>query len=494
MCGIILLIGKNATSRIQHSLLRIKHRGPNDSHIWMNNQIAIGFTRLAINGSLEKGRQPYEFEDLIGAINGEIYNHIELESLNHIPFNECDTHIVLPLFKKFGDQFIHYLDGFYSGIIFHKISQKLFCFRDHIGKKPLFIGRSESEIFVTSELKAFDQIDWFMPVPLGFCSIDISTGKITELSNYEKSTFNFNKTNDDIKRSTKDLEIELFDLLQKSVKKRLPSMDQPLGVFLSGGLDSSIIASLVSKYRDDTIYFTLGNQNHLDRKFVEILVKSIGLKNLCFVDLPNIEELPNFLKKVVYATESFNPSIISNGLATFLLSEAANKIGIKVVLTGEGADELFGGYHIFKQNDPWSETREQLIKEMNYTELRRLDMSSMAHAIEARCPFLDLSIRSFSNQLEFQNLYDQNVNKVILRNTFKNIIPSEILNRKKTSFDVGSGLRQDVVKYLRQWNRSERDELKLIWKKYFKFDSSHPYFHAYPTFDHLIEVRGEKHK
>ena len=126
--------------------------------------------------------------------------------------------------------------------------------------------------------------------------------------------------------------------------------------------------------------------------------------------------MPLLFREVVKSTESFNPSIISNGLATYVLSKAVNDAGIKVVLGGEGADELFGGYHKFTSADSnWKEIRNQLINDMQMTELRRLDLASMAHSVEVRCPFLDIKVRNFAESLDFEDLYEGDVNKVILR-------------------------------------------------------------------------------
>jgi asparagine synthase (glutamine-hydrolysing) len=433
---------------------------------------------LAINGVGAVGRQPFRYGNFIGAFNGEVYNHRELEYKYSLSPSECDTEVILPLFQRQGPRVIDQLDGFFAGLAFQLGSRDVFCFRDHIGKKPLFFGRSRTEFFISSELKTFDSIDWFEPLPRGVSRVNLDTGSVATLAAHYIQPVTDN----------------IVDVFDRSVRKRIPQSDQPVGVFLSGGLDSSLIASFVCRLRDDATYFTLGDEDGTDRQAVKAVVNSLGLKDVRVVPLPPAEQMQELLKSVVYATESFNPSIVSNGLATYMLAKAAHEAEIKVILTGEGADELFGGYHLFREGDKWRETRDQLISDMQTTELRRLDMTCMAHSVEARCPFLDRGIRGLSDCLGFHGLYDHGDNKVTLRRSFKGMLPDEVLQRRKVSFDVGSGIRGKVVRYLRRNGKSEKDELREIWHQYFRYDLLHPYFYAYPVFDTLIDRRGEAHR
>jgi asparagine synthase (glutamine-hydrolysing) len=178
-----------------------------------------------------------------------------------------------------------------------------------------------------------------------------------------------------------------------------------------------------------------------------------------------------------------------------LLSKSVNEAGIKVVLGGEGADELFGGYYKYSNPDSnWNSIRKQLINNMPITELRRLDLSSMAHSVEVRCPFLDRHLRNFSDNLVFDDLYRGDVNKAILRESFEGFLPNSVLQRQKTSLDVGSGIRSLVVKYLTSNGQTERQSLKEIWNELFDMDASNLFFSSYPVFDSAIDKRGRVHR
>jgi asparagine synthase (glutamine-hydrolysing) len=478
VCGVVLLAGPRARDRIEVVTSRLRHRGPDDQTHWAAEHVALGFTRLEINGPGALGRQPYEHGESVGAFNGEIYNHQELASEHGLPRGLSDTRVILPLLARLGPRVIDVLDGFYAGVALDRSTDELLCLRDHMGKKPLFVGRSFGEVFVVSELKALDGVEWFAPLPLGASSVDLRTGRVRVLAEHRAHP----------------LRGDLPRILRAAVHKRVPSPDQPVGVFLSGGLDSAIVSAFVARERTDATFFVLGNEDGPDRQAVSSLVAALQLANVREVPLPPPDALDGLLRAVVESTESFNPSIVSNGAATYLLARAARDAGIEVVLTGDGADELFGGYHDFAPGDPWNEMRQRLVEDMQSTELRRLDLCTMAHGVEARCPFLDREVRAHAAALGFEDLYADGENKVALRRAFVDVLPPDVLHRRKNSFDVGSGMRRMVVQHLRRHGRSERDELRLLWRERFTLDAANPYFGAYPAFDPAIDVRGETHR
>lgn len=476
MCGIVAIIGENRKKDCLEALQRIIHRGLEGTRIYEFKQIAIGFNRLAINDLSGKGMQPFEYENLVGVFNGEIFNAIDLAKKYQISLtSKSDIEVILPLFKKVQYEIIDLLDGFYSGLIYNRKTDQIYVLRDYIGKKPLFFGRNSQFKFISSELKAFKNVTAAQFIPKGIS--EINNAKIV---NHQTHCFDFLS------------EDSLKNVLKDAVKKRLVlEGKQTIGVFLSGGLDSSIIASIVSSQTNNVIYYTLGNKDCLDSLFVKKLAKKLNISDqLKYISLPNKEVIQELIEKVVYTTESYNPSIISNGLATYLLSQKAKEDDIKVVLSGEGADELFCGYKIDKSIKETRNKSNILIENLHYTELRRLDLASMANTIEVRCPFLDKKVYMKSKKLSLKQLK----NKQILRDLFSLELPDEIVNRAKISLDVGSGIRKLVVEHLRKTNKLEREALKDIWKTYFIGKSpDFFYYYRYPVFDLLIDARGITH-
>lgn len=485
MCGILVVAGPDAHLLVSNGVVAMQHRGPDETVIRNLKSVCLGFVRLSINGSGSDGRQPFSSGAYHCLINGEIFNHQELKETYKIEQSSAsDTSLVLPIYQLLGNQFIGSLDGFFSGIIFDEEKQRLICFRDHIGKKPLYSGKYGENVFVCSELKSIPGYSSFSRVPKGLSTINLETGKPTAFQ--EKHEY------------PTQLNSDLRTIIVQSVVKRIPSRPIKFGVFISGGLDSSIVASIVKQHCHDAIYYSLTNEASSDYRSTRKIAQHLQIE-LRTVPLPTTKELTFLIEQVVVATESYNPSFISNGIATYLLAQAAHKDGLKVVLSGEGADEVFMGYHMLTPNQDWERIRSNLIANLYFTELRRLDSCAMAHGIEARCPFLDQEVLAFTNQLSYQDFYQVQsgdlINKAVLRNVFSDDLPGSIVQRNKISLDVGSGIRKLVVEYLTSSGGAEIDVLREIWKRNFNdFDENEPHFFAYPIMDKAIARRGIYHE
>ena len=485
MCGIIFVRGPDARALVSRGLEALRHRGPDDVRTLHFESASLGFVRLAINGYGADGRQPHSIDGQHCVVNGEVFNHRALQAEFGLRVEgTSDSAVVLPLYLRLGERFVQQLDGFFSGLVFDEQNDRLLCFRDHIGKKQLYAGEYNGNVFVCSELKAMPGSSRFQPIPKGLSSVDSKTGAVELLATIEGST--------------PDSDSTLRSVLEAAVTKRLPLGDAPVGVFLSGGIDSSAVASLVARHHRDVRYYGLADLDSPDYPAVLDVARHLGIQ-VDRIPLPRADEITGLVERVVEATESYNPSIVSNGVGTYLLAAAAHRDGLKVVLTGDGADEVLLGYYPSCPAGDWRARRKQLLDDMHFTELRRVDACSMAHSVEVRCPFLDKDVVATTGAMDPGELFEGNgsksVNKVALRKAFLGDLPASITARKKVSFDVGSGLRGMVVRYLMANFPSEIDGLRQVWTALYPgFDADDPHFHSYPVFDSAIARRGERHR
>lgn len=495
MCGIVVHFCNHASDRadLEKVLSRISHRGRDGVRLFQHNQLQIGFCRLAINDLTAKGMQPFFYKNLMGVFNAEIYNFRQLiQEFDLKVESGSDTEVILPLFELLGPSIIEKLDGFYAGVIINSVSGEIYAIRDYIGKKSLFWVSSAKGFWLVSELKSLPEAEAFERIAKGVSLV--TKGGIEKIAT---------QNNDFAQPLQKFEDLELVrSKIESSVVKRLPPPDLNMGVWVSGGLDSSIIAYVTAKVAPKTFFYTLGDDDCVDNSYAIQVTKALGIREsrVKRVPIPCDSDLEKLITLMVYVLESFNPSILSNGIATYLLAKAAHDDGVKVVLSGEGADELFCGYPISNLPNDWVDSRSILIENLETTELRRLDLASMACTIEVRCPFLDRELFLMALGLgEDELIYDSGLGlmgKKILRDAFRGLLPDTILNRPKTSLDVGSGLRGRVLHLLKKNAHStEREALKKIWKQHFPcWSDSNPYFSRYPIFDPFIEKRSSFHK
>jgi len=493
MCGLIFAHGPNAASIVNAGLKKIAHRGPDAQRILKVDEIYMGFVHLSITGSTDHSKQPHVYGSLTGVFNAEIYNHTALkQALDCTDQSSPDTTVILPLFAQDKETLLQRLDGFYSGIIYDRHHNKLFTLRDPIGKKPLFLVCSDRDLILTSELKSCPNVDRFQVIPAGLCEIDLQSGSIQHHNALPSSP-------------TKPMSLRAA--MTTSVNKRIHGITPVrFGVFLSGGLDSSIIASLVhrSSSSKDARYYYFDDSQSKDTEYALKMLEYLQIPNyqITPVSVPQENEIGQLIKDVVYHTESYNPSIISNGIGTYILSQRAHQDGLKVVLGGDGADEVFCGYFDHARHDDWQETRRQLLNDLHVTELRRIDGAAMAHAIEVRCPFLDRDVIQIADQMGYDDLYGPSGTdchqKKALRKAFSDILPTEISQRRKVSFDLGTGIQRQVIMHCKKENISEKEYLLRQWQQHFSSTLSackgHPYFWSYPAFDKFSDRRANKHE
>jgi asparagine synthase (glutamine-hydrolysing) len=251
-------------------------------------------------------------------------------------------------------------------------------------------------------------------------------------------------------------------------------------------------------------YYYFDDAESEDARFAAVLLADLGVPacRIHPVPIPTSAEIPELISQVVQATESRNPSIISNGIGTYVLARRARADGHKVALGGDGADEMFCGYFDpphFGPDSTWEASRTRLMADLSRTELRRVDGAAMAHGIEIRCPFLDRDLRDLAQGFTETDFYGDGpvpIRKMVLRQAFAAHLPPKIAARPKQSFDRGTGIQRRVIACCKRAGDSEIAYLHKVWHGHFGGLLGHlasdPYFHAYPAFDMFIPTRGQR--
>lgn len=435
MCGIVVEWGDVNVSMVQEMMERLVHRGPDaeGTFVSRNTPGMLGHRRLSIMDP-EGGNQPIFSENRTKVIiaNGEIYNFPQLLpelSDRHQFQTSSDSEAMLHLYEDHAKEVVNFLDGMFAFVIV--ADDKLYAARDPIGIKPLYFAERNNALLFASELKAFpsgcDNIQEFPPGTY-FCS-DHGFSNFYEVP--------------DIRYQPGDAEMyaqKLRKTVEVAVGKRLMS-DVPLGTFLSGGLDSSIIAAIVRKEMDSLHSFTVGIEGSRDLEAARRVARHLDTIHHEYV-IP-VDEIEKKLPDIIYYLESFDQDLVRSAIPCYFTARLAADY-VKVVLTGEGADELFGGYTYYKEirnrTDLHSELRRS-VTSLHNINLQRVDRMTMAHSIEGRVPFLDLEMIRLGQLIppELKLSGSPPVEKWILRKTFEDLLPPEILWRSKEQFDEGSG-------------------------------------------------------
>jgi asparagine synthase (glutamine-hydrolysing) len=468
MCGIVGAFDiKKNTEPFRNQILKmaktLRHRGPDWSGIYSGDKAILAHERLAIVDPLS-GNQPLFSKDgkLALAVNGEIYNHKDIRKKfagKYEFLTESDCEVILPLYREYGADFLEELNGIFAFALYDIENDRYIVGRDHIGIIPLYQGwDSEGRYYIASEMKALEgvctEIREFLPGTV----YDSKTGKTTTW--YKRDWMEY----DAVKDNKTDI-AALKEALEAAVKRQLMS-DVPYGVLLSGGLDSSVIAAITQKFAGKRIEtdskeeawwprlhsFAVGLAGSPDLIAAKKAADYIGTVHheIHFT----VQEGLDAIRDVIYHLETYDITTVRASTPMYLLSRAIKSMGIKMVLSGEGSDELFGGYLYFHKAPDAKELHEETVRKLSKLHLYdclRANKSLAAWGVEGRVPFLD---KEFIDVAMRQNPRDKlsgkasesvssdgkvRIEKWMVREAFKDMLPAEIVWRQKEQFSDGVG-------------------------------------------------------
>lgn len=476
MCGIVSIFNiKQQTQELRQKALRmsskIRHRGPDWSGIYCGGSAILAHERLAIVDP-ESGRQPLFSPDgkLVLAVNGEIYNHQELRKrypdYGFLTGSDCE--VILALYRDKHDAFLDDLDGIFAFALYDNENDEYLIARDPIGVIPLYYGYDcDGLLYVASELKALEgQCDHYAPFPPG-C---VLTNRDKEPRRYYKRDwFSY----DNVKDNKADVN-ELRDALEAAVRRQMMS-DVPYGVLLSGGLDSSIISAVVQQYAQKRVEsngretawwprlhsFAVGLKGAPDLAKAKLVADHIGTVH--HEINYTIQEGLDALNDVIYYTETYDVTTIRASTPMYLLARVIKSMGIKMVLSGEGADEIFGGYLYFHKAPSAREFHEETVRKLSKLHLYdclRANKSLAAWGVEGRVPFLDTEFLDVAMRInpEAKMCPGTTMEKRILREAFAPLLPAEVAWRQKEQFSDGVGYSWiDTLKRITSENVSDEE-------------------------------------
>lgn len=460
MCGIVCLFdAKQKTEILRPQVLemskKIRHRGPDWSGVFQNEKVIFSHERLAIVDPTS-GKQPLFTKDrnVVLAVNGEIYNHRELkEEFPDYEFQtQSDCEVILALYRKYGKDFIEKLNGIFAFALYDIENDVYLIARDHMGICPLYQGWDKNgNYYVASELKALEgvckTIETFLPGHLVF-SKDGSELQQWYARDWE-SFENVKDNETDISKIRKGLE--------DAVHRQLMS-DVPYGVLLSGGLDSSVISAITAKYAkqrvesDDTQEawyprlhsFAVGLVGSPDLIAAKKAAEHIGSVHheVNFT----VQEGLDAIRDVIYHLETYDVTTIRASTPMYLLARVIKSMGIKMVLSGEGSDELFGGYLYFHKAPNAKEFHDETVRKLGKLHLYdclRANKALMSWGIEGRVPFLDKEFMDIAMAVnpkdKMINVAEGKIEKWVLRKAFEDLLPESIAWRQKEQFSDGVG-------------------------------------------------------
>jgi asparagine synthase (glutamine-hydrolysing) len=460
MCGIFGILDiKTDVSELRTQALDLskllRHRGPDWSGIWNNDNTILCHERLAIV-DVDTGAQPLisQNDKHILAVNGEIYNHKQLAADLDEPYpfkTRSDCEVILPLFQQKGIDFIDELEGMFAFILYDEEQDAYLIARDHIGIIPLYTGYDEhGNFYVSSEMKALASVcKTISEFPPGHY-LWSKEGKLTKY--YKRDWMDY----ENVKDNSSDLD-ELRVDFEKAVKSHMMS-DVPYAVLLSGGLDSSLVSAVAAQYvakrvededKTDAWWprlhsFAVGLEGAPDLKAAKKVADMIGTVHheIHFT----IQEGLDAIRDVIFHLETYDTTTIRAATPMYIMTRKIKAMGIIMVLSGEGADEIFGGYLYFHKAPNAKEFHEETVRKLDRLHMfdcARANKATSAWGVEARVPFLDKNFIDVAMRLNPQDkmCLDGKMEKWILRKSFDNgdTLPAEVLWRQKEQFGDGVG-------------------------------------------------------
>jgi asparagine synthase (glutamine-hydrolysing) len=493
MCAIAGIRGEKIGKKLKKMLLTIKHRGPDFSGVYVDGEVAfgdldhlvipdgffgIGHNLLSIVGS--DVAQPLIHENMVLVCNGEIYNHLELrKNISYEFISNSDSEVILGLINEYKQQslvdtiplVLKDLQGDYAFAIYD--GKDLVVVRDPLGVKPIYMGGDEEIFGFASERKALWAvgIEEVANLPPGFMLHNQEMVRLPGDLQLENKTFYYASWSLGNNYSKDMLINYLKALIVDSVKKRTHDLEK-VGVLFSGGIDSSLLAQICVDLGVETELFSVGSEDSPDIKFAQMIADDMGLR--LHIKLVDVDLVRECMPMVLNAIEEWNIMKLGVGMTAYLAAEMAHENGLRVMLSGQGADELFAGYHRYldlyeeKGEDAQDDLRED-VKNLYHVNLERDDAVTMAHGVEMRVPYLDLPIISMAMNIpmsyKIKNDNDR-LRKCILREVAAEVgVNSKVLMRPKKAAQYGSGIHKILVKKVLKdpkYVEEVKNSLKLV--------------------------------
>jgi len=458
MCGIVGIFNvKEQTSELRQRVLRmsqkIRHRGPDWSGIYCGGSAILAHERLSIVDP-ESGGQPLFSPDRqqVLAVNGEIYNHQQIREryagkYDFMTGSDCE--VILALYRDKGIDFLEDLSGIFAFALYDEQKNEFLIARDPIGVIPLYIGYdNDGKVYVASELKALEgQCDHYEPFLPGHYYWSKEPGMKRY---YQRDWMKY----DAVKDNPASVEA-VRDALKDAVRRQLMS-DVPYGVLLSGGLDSSVISAIAERFSEKRIEnngqtraywprlhsFAVGLKGAPDLAKAKMVADHIGTVH--HEINYTIQEGLDAIRDVIYFIETYDVTTVRASTPMYLLARVIKSMGIKMVLSGEGADEIFGGYLYFHKAPDAQAFHEETVRKLSKLYLYdclRANKSLSAWGVEGRVPFLDkefLDVAMRTNP-EAKMCPGKTMEKRIVREAFADMLPAEVAWRQKEQFSDGVG-------------------------------------------------------